>query len=340
MFKFLNLQPEVFAADITDASLKIAKLTKRMGHFEITSFNDVDIEAGVINDGIVQNQNALAEIIKKACGSVKGKKLRTKYVAISLPDEKAFMQVIKMPMMSESELQASIHFEVGNYIPLPVEKVYVGFKKLGSDHKENEAEHLNVLMSAMPRQIIDAYVGAFKKAGLVPCLMEVKSQAVIRALLPLGHAKPQSALVLHCSAGKISFIVFSGTYVSYTFLYPDSFTSIIAESLNDGNTSLQNLIGQIKKYVEFYHSHASYEHFTAGDTIAKIILSGEGADSKSLATFVSGVMKIPVEVGDPLVNITHNKVSSQITTLKKLHVFTAAIGLGLYPTAHPIFTSL
>jgi len=73
MLKFLNLEPEIFAIDINDSSLKIIKLIKKRKGFSLVSFNDVKIKQGVIKEGIIQDKEALANIIKKACNEVKGR---------------------------------------------------------------------------------------------------------------------------------------------------------------------------------------------------------------------------------------------------------------------------
>jgi len=306
-----------------------------MGGFEISSWNETKVEPGIVADGIVQNQDALVTTIKKAYSSVQGHPLKTKYVAILLPDEKAFLQVIKMPMLTDRELQSAVRFEVAKYIPLPVEKVYIDFQVIGSDHREREAEHLNVLISAMPRQIVDGYVNSFKKAGMIPCIMEIRSQAVVRAIRA-ATAKLQSALILHATPSKINFIVFSGTYISYTFSFPFLLDSITSTRADSKDPQLESLLGQVKKYVDFYHSHASYEHFSAGDTIAKIVLCGEKADSKNIANYILQKTGIPVEVGNPLVNLRAK--GSTIIPALKLAKFTAAIGLALRPVTQPIFT--
>ena len=69
------------------------------------SFNDVVIPADVVKKGEIKNQSVLTNIIKEACASVQGKRLDTKYVIASLPEEKSFSQVIQMPKMTEKELR-------------------------------------------------------------------------------------------------------------------------------------------------------------------------------------------------------------------------------------------
>ena len=107
MFKFLNLQPEIFGMGINDLSLRIVNLKKKRNGFNLVSFNEVMIKPGIVKEGVIQDVAALAKIIKFAYNTVKGKKLNTKYVAVSLPEEKSFSQVIQMPKMTTEELRSA-----------------------------------------------------------------------------------------------------------------------------------------------------------------------------------------------------------------------------------------
>src|SRR3989344_6746533 len=127
MLTFLNLQPEVFGIDVNDFSLRIVKLKKERGGFSIVSFNEIAIKPGIVKEGVIQDQEALAKSVMLACNSVKGRKLGTKYAVIALPEEKSFSQVIQMPAMTEKELASAVPFEAENYIPLTIDKVYLDF---------------------------------------------------------------------------------------------------------------------------------------------------------------------------------------------------------------------
>src|SRR4030042_6291945 len=125
MVEFLNLKPEVFGLDISDLSLKIAKLKKRGKSLTLSSFGEEEIKPGIMKEGEIQDENELSKIIKEGLKKVKGEKLKTKYVIASLPEEKAFLQVIQLPKMPEEDLKSAVVYEAENYIPLPIEEVYL-----------------------------------------------------------------------------------------------------------------------------------------------------------------------------------------------------------------------
>ncbi len=120
MLDFLALKPETFGLDISDLSLKIVKLKKKGKAFALVSFGEEKIGPGIIKKGVIKDEEQLSKIIKDSLTKIKGEKLRTEYVAVSLPEEEAFLQVIQMPRMPEEDLKSAVIYEAENYIPLPI----------------------------------------------------------------------------------------------------------------------------------------------------------------------------------------------------------------------------
>ena len=337
MPKFLNINPEIFGIDINDLSLRIVKLKKVGNNFKLVSFNEAQIKPGVIKEGAIQDEASLASIIKDACASVKGKKLGTKYAIISLPEEKSFSQVIQMPYMNHEELITAVPFEAENYIPLAIDKVYLDFQILEEHKGQNNSSHLDLMINVMPKNVVDAYVSCFKKAGLIPCILEVESQAIVRSLLRMEQKMP-SMVFVDFGQTKTSFIIFSGNSIRFTCTIPVSsqqLTHAIVDGLGisfekaeelkvkkgletkkeDKSSDIASLISpilsdlaeQIKKYINFYQGHVSHEYFPSDGKIDKIILCGGGANLKELPDFLFKKLKIQVEVGNPLLNILPEK---------------------------------
>jgi len=351
---FLTLKPEAFGLDISDLSLKIVKLKKKRDLFSLASFGETEIKPGIIEGGEIKNVEALGKIIKEAVSKVKGEKIKTKYVVCSLPEEKAFLQIIQMPMMKEEELKKAVYFEAENYIPLPMEEVYLDYQivKPAVDH----LDHFDVLIMAMPKKIIDPYVLALKKAGLIPQVLEIESQAIARALVK-NFVSPFPLLLIDLGATRSSFIIFSGYSLRFTSsisVSSQKFTNLIAKNLKidlkeadklkiksglkEGekifeilSPLLKNLIKEIKICLFYYHTHIHHEHLPLdGKEVEKIYLCGGGANLKNLTNFLSPELKIPVELGNPWSNILPEPLKEvpELSYEKSL-AFTTALGLAL-----------
>lgn len=230
--EFLNLKPEAFGLDISDLSLKIIKLKKKRKFLTLSSFLEQKIDPGVIKEGEIKDEKKLVKIIKEALPKVKGAKLKTKYVVASLPEEKAFLQVIQLPKMPEEDLKSAVIYEAENYVPLPIEEVYLDSQIVPALH--DHLDHFDVLIAALPKKIVDPYVSCLKKAGLYLESLEIESLAIARALIK-KEISPFPMLLIDLGATRTSFIIFSGYSVIFTSSIPVSsqqFTEAISKNLN------------------------------------------------------------------------------------------------------------
>ena len=375
MLDFLTLKPESFGLDISDFSLKIVKLKKKGGVFRLASFGEEKIKPGIIKEGEIKEEEALVKIVKKALVQVKGEKLKTKYVIVSLPEEKAFLQVIQMPRMPVEDLKSAVIYEAENYIPLPIEEVYLDSQVVPP--VIDGLDHFDVLIAALPKKTVDPYLSCLKKAGLLPKTFEIESQAIARALIK-NEVSPFPVLLIDLGATRTSFIIFSGYSLRFTSSIPVSsqkFSQAISKTLKvdleeaeklkikyglekpkkiklEEKTedskfekeiiedkrifealipALTDLAEQIKKYLSFYQTHASHEHLPPdGKGVEKILLSGGGANLKGLTDFLSLELGLPVELGNPWINILPEPLR-EVPELpfEKSMGYTTALGLAL-----------
>lgn len=388
MLNFLTLKPESFGLDISDLSLKIIKLKKIKNGFDLASFGEEKIKPGIIKEGEIKDEEKLAEIIKEAIKKVKGGRIKTKYVVASLPEEKAFLQVIQMPKMAKEDLKSAVIYEAENYIPLPIEQVYLDSQIVPPVY--NGLDHFDVLLAALPKKTVDPYLASLKKAGLQPEALEIESLSIVRALIK-NEVSAVPLLLIDLGATRTSFIVFSGHSLRFTSSIPvssGSFNEIIFKSLGVSLTeaerlkikygleekveleikdkkteirkekgkifealvpALVDLVQQIKKHLDYYQAHASHEHLpppttfqennsdkskpqkvVGGKGVSKILLCGGGANLKGLTELLTLELKIPVELGNPWVNILPEpqKETPELPFEKSLG-YTTALGLAL-----------
>jgi len=358
---FLSLKLEAFGLDISDLSLKIIKLKKKGKAFDLTSFGTEKIKPGIIKKGEIKNEKALVKIIREAITKVKGERLKTKYVVASLPEEEAFLQVIQMPKIPKEDLKSAVTYEAENYIPLPIEQVYLDSQIVPST--DNHSDHFDVLIAALPKKTVDSYTSCLKKSNLKPLALEVESLAISRALVK-NEVTTFPVLLIDLGATRTSFVVFSGHSLRFTSsisVSSQNFTEVISKVLEVNLTKAEelkikyglqpeikkgkkvlevlipaftDLVQQIKKYLIYYQTHASHEHLPPdGKGVRKIFLCGGGAKLKGLTAYLSSQLKIPVEIGNPWINILspslQPKEEALIYEKEKSLEYTTALGLAL-----------
>jgi type IV pilus assembly protein PilM len=368
MLEFFSVKRELFGLDISDLSLKITQLKKDKQGLKLASFGETRMEPGIIKGGEIKNDNTLARTIETALKQVQGEKIKTKHVIVSLPEEKAFLQVIQMPKVPEEDLASAVVYEAENYIPTSLEEVYLDFQVVPPIH--NHLDHCDILIAALPKQTVDPYVSSLKLAGLEPVALEIESLAIARAVIK-GGITTSPVLLIDFGATRTSLVIFSGHTLRFTFSIPvssNNFTEIIAKALGmnfskaeslkikyglTGKTKTNNrkervkkeerkifealipalvdLTQQIRKHLEYYHTHTRHEHLPSGNKkVSKIVLCGGGSNLKGLPELLSLELKLPVEIANPFINILPEQKIKTIGITKEQSLgYATALGLSL-----------
>jgi len=359
MFDFLTLKPETFGLDFSDSSLKIIRLEKKRGGLKLVSFGETFIRPGVIKNGEVKNKEVLVKTIKRAVSEVRGEKIKTRHVNVSLPEEKAFLEVIQMPQTLEEDLKSAVVYEAENHIPMPIEEVCLDSQIIPA--LSNHLDHQDVLIVALPRKIIYSYVECLKEAGLEPMAFEVESMATSRALIK-NEVSAYPVLTIDFGATRTSFAIFSGYSVRFTFslpFFPQKLTEDVARAMKIDlvkaerlklkygldlrkskeeeevycalNNSSAELIEQAKKYLDYYYTHIFHEHLPGKERgIKKVLIYGGGANLRGLDDFLSRELSLPVDFANPWINIlSENKKDKAGLSQSESLKYVIALGLAL-----------
>ncbi len=371
MIKFLTLKSQAFGLDFSDLSLKVVNLKKKGRFFSLASWGETKVEPGIIKQGEIMNQEVLSDIIKNSLIKIKGEKLKIKNVVASLPEKHAFLQIIKMPKMEKNELITAVPFEAENYIPFPIEEVYLDFEVVSSLNGYSN-KSMDVLIAAIPKKIVDSYVYCLKKAGLFLQALEIESQSISRALIK-NQISSSPVLLIDFGRSDTSLIIFScGSLLFTSSISISSFdlTEAISRSLNielaeaeklkikhglnqlegkrinskkrktssqisnDINVAmtpvLTSLVKKIKKYLDYYQSHADSYSSSGCEGVERIILSGRGSNLVGLDDFFCSQLRIPVKLGNPWINILPFPLK-QVPKMpfKESLGYTTALGLAL-----------
>lgn len=354
-----QITPPAFGLDLSDLSLKIAFLKRHGKEIRLESFGRCEIPQNIITEGKIQKKEELAKIIKQALEKdIRGKKLRARYVICSLPEQHAFVQVIQLPKMKFAEAKEAIKWEAEANIPMSIDEVYMDWQIVEPIANRNGVDHLDVLINAVPKILVDDYVEVLEKAGLCPVALEVESLATARSLVKDQLCR-QPILIIDLGATRTSFIIFSGYAVRFTTSISISnrqMINTIAEHLKitkedawrlkvrvglNGNKkdnrvlnillpTLNSLAQEIEKYLIFHKEHAALHEHGSGGEISKILLCGGGANLKGFPQFLSERLKIPVACGNPWINIFPPKrIMKHIPELSYQESLTYTTTLGL-----------
>lgn len=345
--------------DVSDRSIKFIELKETKRGLRLNRFGKKELAPGIIVAGEIQKPDEFSGEL-----SAFFKPLNIKHVAAALPEERAYISVITLPRLARSQARGVIELELPQKIPLPIEETIFDFefmpqsKIIAKDAvmSEDQPPHEDAIVYAFPRTLVQSYLDAYLRAGLTPVIFTMETISLGRALLFSGE-RNLPTMIVDFGKTRVSFVVVADGLVRFSSTVSvagEALDQAIAKALNvflaeaeeakkqkglskdPASQAVFNAIlpvvsavaDEIERHVLFWNTHAEHVHKSSPE-ISKIILSGGDANLIGLPEYLSRTLKLPVETGNPWINISSFEDYIPEIKSNEALAFSAAIGLGL-----------
>jgi len=151
------------------------------------------------------------------------------HVVVGISEVKATVKSLKLPLLSADEITQAVEEEADSFLPFRPHDEYIDWMLI--EKLSDEEEY--VLVSAVPKTIVDGFVRAFVQAGMQPVAFETTSLSLFR-LLPADARR----LSLTVELGDITTVLVLSVSGSIEV------SSVIQES--------DNLLEKIQRLTTFY----------------------------------------------------------------------------------------
>lgn len=351
--KIINFFPRPFGLDLSDLSVKGVWIEEEGGKHVFRSYASVSFPNGAVMDGEIRDEEAVVAAIRKLSLLGKPGRIKTKKVVCSLPETKAFLRIITLPHIPESEVGEAIKWEIEANIPLSLDQVYYDWQVLNDELFHDQAkEKTFVLVVAVARNVVDTFYDVVERAGFEVVGMETEAVAQARSLLSGSENYQKTTLIVDIGDRRTSFFVCLGNIPCFTSSVPISSQAVTdaiskemripfeaAEkiklsqgigSFTDENQVfhaaqpiLDNLVEEMGRSIEFYLGNLRYS-----SSVDSIVLCGGGANMKGLIPYLTWKLGKKVELGDPWVNV---RMGDDIPPIDRNHSvqYSTAIGLAI-----------
>ena len=347
LYNLLGKSPKGFGLEIEDRSVKAFIMEIKNGRrCRFVTCGLRSFKKGIVQNGIVLDPAALAMEVKELLKATKPKSIRNKFVVISVPETKAFIRTINIPKMTRAEAEEAVKWETEANIPVSAEKVYLDWQVVDEANPNSN----EVLVTAVPKEVVEGYSEAMRQAGLEILAVEIDIIATIRSLTSSSDIANQPVLIVDLGEDKTSLAVAKNQVPYFTSSLPLSgrtFTDALQKGLGVSfekaeelkvkyglgkmepdnlqyaifKPLVENLISEIEKSIRFYE-----ESINKGQKIKKIILSGGGALLRDLSGYLVERLKREVALGNPL-ELLENRKDCPENIQKSLAPYATAIGL-------------
>jgi type IV pilus assembly protein PilM len=335
----------VFGLDIGFSSLKAMEIGWHNKRPVVTGYGFEGFSPAAIRDGIITNPELLAQATYNLFAKNLVGDITTRRVALSIPATRAYNRNIQLPKLSHKELDEAIRLEAEQYIPIPLDELYLDYDIVSKTDSGTE-----VLVVAAPRKLIDSYLLFSKLVGLEVVAIETTISASSRLFVHTSRGTIPPTILIDFGSISSDITIYDQTLV-VTGTAPgggDSFTTLIAQRLGitleeagvvktkyglgvskkqaeitEALTPiLESLTKEIRRMIRYYEERSS-----ANRKIAQAVTLGGGANMPGLSEYLTDKLRLPVRVCHPWEELHFGDLQPPNTVEKSMYITVAGLSL-------------
>lgn len=331
--------------DIGSKTIKLVQLDRRGGGWALLAAGITTNPIGDFSGGSDDDLVLVAEAVKKL---VIETKVSSKKVIVSLPENKVFTPFLKLPYLTDQELESAIAWQAEPYIPIPVLEASIAHLVVDRvEAKAGTPGSVEVLLVAAPKALVGKFVKILELSALEVELVETELLALARSLAPNN----QTVAILDIGGVSSSIgVVCNGQLVVGHSIATgaDALTRAVATGLGmnlaqaeeykksyglslkhaEGRVAgvlvsvLRLLADEVKKTLQYYKNE------TGKEGVSALILSGGTAGLPELVPYLANLVGMEVLVGDPFARVTKDQ-KLQVSLSAYSPLYGVAVGLAM-----------
>lgn len=320
---------QMIGLDIGTRFVKAVVLEKSADKFTLQAYACEPIAGDAFAEREIKDFEAVSHALKKVKLALKNK---SKLVAIAVSGSTVLNKIVYMdPGQSDHELESQIELEADSLIPYPLDEVYIDFEELSASENELKNNKVEVLLSAVHKDIVDRRNTLLGEVGYETKIVDVENYALGSAVAAFHPSKPeQNICCINIGATQLQLCTVKDGQITYTkdhsfgmdalikdlsMLYSQE-RSQIEQQLSEDTLPktwkqdsypmfLANLQQHINRAIQVYISATSSARPNS------ILICGGGGHLSSLIEDLSADLGIEVSAFNPFTDMTINEKISQ-----------------------------
>ncbi len=359
---FFKSKP-LFGLDIGNGSLKVMQTelgqdSNNVGNSakhisKLIGYGSCHFDRSAIDNGVIVKPEIIAEAAQKLFNGHLIGDITTRRVAMTIPSYRTFTRSLILPSLTTKERDEAISMEAEQYIPIPLDKLYLDYQ---DSRKMNDGEEF--LAVAVPREIVDSYIELAATMGLEPVFLETTMSAAWRLFSKDYQSDVPTVIIDFGSlSSDISIIDSSMLTASTVQGGGEIFTKTISETLDvtpeeahiiktryglgvskrqkEVRAGLEPVLDQITKEIRRLIRYYE-ERYGSERQISQLVTLGGGSNIPGLNEFLTDRLRLAVRPCDPWQYLEVNKL--KLPTHADKQMYATAAGLSMV-NPHEVFDS-
>lgn len=306
----------VIGLDVSQTGIKVMAIDAKK--WLVLGYGSLDLDPVQMQQSLdAQDNTYLSNSITSLLSENIIGRLSSDHVVVGIPTGKTYSRTFTIPTKEEASLDSAVELEVNQYIPLPYSSLYVDYEVI-----ERTKESLTVIMTAVPRALVDNCLGAVRAAGLFPVMIEPSINAVARVIEATEEGNLLT-LIVDIGAASTDIALLDRGAIRITGgvgIGGNTFTLDIAKKLGvelenahqlkvlNGLTagtrqaklatalepSLKRIATEIRKVIRYYNERLKDER-----KIEQVLIVGGGSNVPGIGDYFTNELIMPARVASP-----------------------------------------
>ncbi len=244
---------QVSGLEITDSKISLLALKSFGNKLRVFTFAEKDLAPGVIENGILKDPQALASALLLLKKEARPKKVPSRYVIVSLPEDLVYLTIKPMPSLEPDKMREAVEINSQDFLPGDPKDIYWGWQEIVTREKGK-----GILIASSRKDNLAKFLESFSAASLIPIALEPFSLSSERAFNKI----PQALII---SVEK--------NYATAFVIAEDAIRFSTSFNFSDG----MELVKQTKKVLNFYLAEKKIDNipvFLAGSAATPEVIKG------------------------------------------------------------------
>jgi type IV pilus assembly protein PilM len=331
----------IIGLDISQTGIKVMAVDSKK--WLVTGYGAVDLDPTKVQKSLESNDAYLSENIRALINDKLIGHLPSNQAILGIPTGRTFSRTFTIPTKNESTLPDAVEIEVDQYIPIPMESLYIDYEII-----ERTKDQLTVIMSAVPKILVDSCMNAVKLAGLQPIMVEPGINAVARVLESTeeGHLP---TLIVDIGPASTDIAVLDGSAIRISGglgIGGNTFTLDIAKKLgvalenahqlkvlnglssgprqakitNALQPSLQRIVAEVRKVIRYYN-----ERLHDNQKLEQVLVVGGGSNVPGIGDYFTNELVMPARVASPWQKLDFGKLPQPSKQFRPRYITVAGL---------------
>ena len=309
--------------DVSTTGIKMMAINPH--HMKVLGYGSIDLDPQKVQASLAGGDGGfLTEGFKQLLQTKIVGHLPSNHIAVSVPTSRTYSRTMQLPIDAEENLDGALQLEVEQYVPIAANELYTDYQIV-----DRNKEFVTVLLSAVPKRIVDSILASCQAAGLEPVIVQPGISAAAR-LIRVTEEGHLPTVIIDIGAATSDIAIFdrdirvtgSAGVGGHTFTYriaedlkvsfEEAHQLKVHSGLDSGprqgklRASLEPLLNEVatetRKIMRYYTERLSMKN-----RVEQVIIVGGGSNLPGLGEYMTEAMLMPARVGNPwhLLNFGH-----------------------------------